>query len=132
MEAVRGRLQRRDGLGREAHALVELGERLEGVEAVGREVLDLLEDGDGAGVEAFLHVLVGDLGVGRDRLFDLTPTPVGVTDLETQLGVLRIEAQQLLVFLERPVLRAFLRVLAGRFQDLALVRGQPAPLGMSN
>ena len=128
--AVRGRLQGGDRLGGEAHALVELGERLEGIEALGREVLDLLEDGDGARVEAFLGVLVGDLGVGRDRLVDLAPTPIGVADLETQLRVLGIEAEELLVLLEGPVLRALLGVLAGRLQDLALVRGQPAPLGL--
>ena len=47
------------------------------------EIEDLFEDGNGAGVEAIIHVLVGDLGIAADGLVDLAPTPMYVTDLET-------------------------------------------------
>ena len=60
--AVGRRLERADRLGGEAHALVQLGERLVGRVAVRIEVQDLLVDRDGAGVEALRHVLVGDPG----------------------------------------------------------------------
>ena len=81
--AVGRGLERLDRLGVETHALIEVGERNVGRVSIRIEIEDLLEDGDGAGVEAFIHVLVGDLGVAANRLVDLAPTPMRVTDLET-------------------------------------------------
>ena len=72
--AVRRRLQRADRLGGEPHPLVEIGQGLVGGRAIRIEVDDLLVDGDRAGVEALPRVLVGHLGVGVDRLVDLSPS----------------------------------------------------------
>ena len=81
----------------------------------------MVEDGDGAGVEALIHVLLRDLRVGPDRFLELAPTPMGIADFEPELGVTRIELEELLVLLERLVSRPLLGQLAGRFQDLSLV-----------
>ena len=128
MVAVRGGLQRGERLGGEAHPLVELGERRVRVEPIGIEVQDLLEHRHGAGIEALGHVLLGDALIGVDRLVDLAPTPMGVADLEPELGVLRVELEELLILVERLVLGVLLSQLARELEDLALVRRQrPAP-----
>ena len=81
----------------------------------------------GAGIEALGHVLLGDAPVGVDRLVDLAPAPVGVADLEPELGVLRVELEELLILLERLVLGVLLGQLARGFEDLPLVRRQRPP-----
>jgi hypothetical protein len=126
VESVRRRLQRVDGLGGEPHALVELREGLIGLESIRIEIEDLLEDRDGPRVEALLGVLLGDFRIGLDRLLDLPPTPMGVADLEAELGVLRVEFDELLVFLERLFLGALLGQLARRLEDFSLIRCQRA------
>ena len=111
-------------LGGRAHPLVELGERRIRVEPIGNQIQDLLEHRHGAGIEALGHVLLGDALIGLDRLFDLTPTPMGVAHLEPELGVLRVELEQLLILGERLVLGVLLSQLARELEDLALVRRQ--------
>jgi hypothetical protein len=80
--SVGGGLQRDERLRGQSHPFVELGEWGVGLEAVGQQVQDLLEDRDRAGIEALFQVLLGDALIGLDRLVDLTPTPMCVTDLE--------------------------------------------------
>jgi hypothetical protein len=52
---------------------------------------------------------------------------MGIAHLETQLGVLRVELQELLVLDERLVLGVLLSQLARELQDLPLVRRQRQP-----
>ena len=127
--AVRRGLERVDGLGGETHALVQLSQRLVGLASVRVEVQQLLVDGDGPGVEALLHVLLGDLPVGVDRLGDLPPAAIGVPDLEPELRVSGVQLDELLVFLARLCFGALLSELARVLEDLSLVRRQgPRPI----
>jgi hypothetical protein len=125
--AVRRGLQRGERLGAESHPLVQLGERRVRVEPIGIQVQDLLVDGHRAGIEALAHVLLGDALVGIDRLVDLPPAPMRVAYLEPELGVLRIELEQLLILGERLVLGVLLSQLARELEDLPLVRRQRLP-----
>ena len=79
--ANRSRFQTTNGLRGETHALIELCQRLMKRKRLCIQILNLLEDRDGSRVEAFVHEVFRDLGVGCDRFVDLPPTPMRVADL---------------------------------------------------
>jgi len=83
-------------------------------ECVGLQILDLLEDRDGPGVETLLHELIGDTRIRFDGFSHLPPTPMCVAQLQAHLGVARIKLEKLAEFFERPVLGAPLGVPARR------------------
>ena len=122
--AVGGGLQRTDRLGVEAHALVELGQGDIRRIVFGIEIQDLLEDRDGARVEAVLTVLLGDLAVLGDGLLGLAPASIGVAHLEQELRIPGIRLEELLVLLQGLRLGALLRELARSIQYFSLVERQ--------
>ena len=59
-----------------------------------------------------------------DRLFGLSPSAVGIADLEQQLRVARVRTQESVVLLQRLGLRALLRMLSRRIQDFSFIQRQ--------
>ena len=108
------RFKAADRLCGQTHPLIELCQGFVVGESVGLQILDLFEDRDGSGVETLLHELVGDIRIGFDGFRHLPPTPVGIAQLQTQLGVARIKLNKLAEFFERLFLGALLGVLARR------------------
>ena len=124
---VRGLLQRLERVGLQTHALVELGQGHEDVDALLVDLGDLLVEGDSLGVEAAGHERLGDLQVGGDRLVAVALLEVDVTDLQADVGILGIRLQEGLVVLQCLVERPLLEVLLSRLEDLPLVDRQGGP-----
>ena len=122
--AVGGGLKRTHRLGVEPHPLIELGERDIGCIMLRIEIQDLFVDRDRSGIEAVLAVLLGNLDVLGDRVFRLTPSPIGVPDLEQELRVARVGLEEEVVLLQRLGLRALLRQFPGSIKDFSFIERQ--------